>query len=109
MDALAVFLDVTCPGVTPCLILTMVLVDQTAAMRPAIQASTAQDDQATARDPVSFTEAGKSWLLTSLYKVERASPVWVSTALRRISEVRIVSAYAIGKTFKNFQFEKAHS
>lgn len=104
MEALAVFADVACPGVAPCLILVMVLAGQTAAIRLAIQASTAQDDQATARNPVSFTGAGKSWLLTSLYRVERASPVWASTALRRISEVRIVSAYAIDNTFKNYRF-----
>ena len=59
--ALAFFLmDVTRPGFAPCMLLVMVLTDQTAAIREAIQASTAQDDQATAREPVNLTGAGKS-------------------------------------------------
>lgn len=51
-------MDVTCPGVAPCLMLVMVMTDQKEAIREAIHASTAQDDQATARDPVNLTGAG---------------------------------------------------
>ena len=67
MGVLAVFfMDVTCPGVTPRMLVVMVMTDQTAEIREAIQASTAQDGQATAREPVSFTGAGKSPFLISL-------------------------------------------
>lgn len=62
----AVILDVTFPGVEPFLMLVMVVTDQTAVIREAIQASIAQDDQATARVPVNLTGAGKLPALTSL-------------------------------------------
>lgn len=59
--AVAFFLmDVTRPGVAPCLMLVMMLTDQAVAIREAIEASRAQDGQAAAREPVNLTGAGKS-------------------------------------------------
>ena len=67
MGVLEFFLmDVTCPGFAPCMLVVMGMTNQTAAIREAIQASTAQDDQATAREPVNLTGAGNSEFFRSL-------------------------------------------
>lgn len=66
MCVVSFFTDVTRPGLAPCLMLVKMVTDQAAEIREAIQASTAHDDQATAREPVSLTGAGNWELFRSL-------------------------------------------